>query len=141
MTLGTGAILGALVGAVTFAGAAWGANKIFDQESQRFRLSEDYLTALASQALLKYVVISHFGRGRGRYTAPSAPQQWSAAVQAAMEQHSAEWQALWTNLRALPADAFTEDAPALQAERQAAALLLQRTLQRALQKLYPALAD
>ena len=142
MTLGTGAILGALVGAVTFAGAAWGANKIFDQESQRFRLSEDYLIALASQALLKYVVISHFGRGRGRYTAPSAPQQWSAAVQAAMEQHSADWQALWTNLRALPADAFNmEDAPALQAERQAAALLLQRTLQQALQKLYPALAD
>ena len=58
-----------------------------------------------------------------------------------MEQHSADWQAFWTNLRALPVDAFTDEAPALQAEQQAAALLLQRTLQQALQKLYPALAD
>ncbi|WP_226858121.1 DUF3482 domain-containing protein [Diaphorobacter aerolatus] len=73
MTLGTGALVGALVGAVTFAGAAWGANKMFDQESQRFRLSGDYLTALASQALLKYLVISHFGRA-GAATARHPPR-------------------------------------------------------------------
>ncbi|QIL82776.1 DUF3482 domain-containing protein [Diaphorobacter sp. HDW4A] len=147
LTLGTGAILGALVGAVTFAGAAWGANKMFDQESQRFRLSDDYLTAMVSQALLKYIVISHFGRGRGRYTAPSAPQQWSVAVQAAVQQHAAQWQSLWANLRALPPQSSATDAmadaphsPALQAERQATELLLQRTLAQVLQTLYPTLA-
>ncbi|MBF5005376.1 DUF3482 domain-containing protein [Diaphorobacter caeni] len=155
LTLGTGAILGALVGAVTFAGAAWGANKMFDQESQRFRLSDDYLTAMAAQALLKYIVISHFGRGRGRYTAPSAPQQWSAAVQAAVQQHAEEWRSLWAKLRALSpepsavdaagaAGAAGSDAPlssAQRAELQATELLLQRTLAQVLQTLYPTLAQ
>ncbi|MPM59507.1 hypothetical protein SDC9_106351 [bioreactor metagenome] len=146
MTLGAGAIVGALVGAVTFAGAAWGANKMFDQESHRFRLSADYLTALASQALLKYLVISHFGRGRGRYSAPSAPQQWHAAAQGAIDAHAGEWQALWSGIHALPpsitSHAPTEGEPSEQqmhAEVQAAQMLLQRCLAQALQTLYPSL--
>ncbi|WP_313300401.1 DUF3482 domain-containing protein [Diaphorobacter sp.] len=145
MTLGAGALVGALVGAVTFAGAAWGANKMFDQESQRFRLSADYLTALASQALLKYLVISHFGRGRGRYSAPSAPQQWNAAVQKAVQDHRAEWQELWSGIHAKPAVTEQGDeAPAptpgtAEAEQQSAHMLLHRCLVQALKQLYPAL--
>ncbi len=142
MTLGAGALVGALVGAVTFAGAAWGANKMFDQESQRLRLSADYLTALASQVLLKYLVISHFGRGRGRYSAPSAPQQWSEAVQRAVQSHGEQWTALWLRLHQQPAaaDHPAEEARAeQQAEQQAVQVLLHRCLTDALQALYPAL--
>lgn len=143
MTLGAGALVGALVGAVTFAGAAWGANKMLDQESQRLRLSDDYLNALASQALLKYVVISHFGRGRGRYSAPSAPVQWNEAVQAAMERHRAEWRALWSAIRATPAEAGevpvdASDGPQAGAQVEETALLLGRCLGDVLARLYPA---
>lgn len=71
LTLGAGALVGALVGAIT-GGAAWGANKMFDQEKQSFQLSADYLNAMVSQVLLKYLLVSHFGRGRGRYTSPGS---------------------------------------------------------------------
>lgn len=100
LTLGTGALLGALVGAVTFAGAAWGSNKMLDRDAQRFQLSGEYLTALAGQVLLKYLVISHFGRGRGRYSSPPAPQRWNEAVQAAVAAHAPQWSQCWQALRA-----------------------------------------
>lgn len=99
LTLGAGALLGALLGAAGFAGAAWGANKMFDRQEQRFQLSLDYLTALAAQALLKYLAVAHFGRGRGRYTSPPAPRQWSDAVQAAVQAHAPDWTRLWKALR------------------------------------------
>lgn len=139
MTLGAGALVGALVGAITFAGAAWGANKVFDQEEQRFRLSPDYLTALARQALLKYVVISHFGRGRGRYTSPSAPAQWNDAVQAAVQAHGDQWQAIWAAIGAQKKDAPMADATR-SAHLQSLQLLLNECLQQTLQTLYPGLA-
>lgn len=135
LTLGTGALLGALVGAATFAGAAWGANKMFDQQAQTFQLSTDYLNALAAQVLLKYLLISHFGRGRGRYTSPAAPQPWSEAVQTAMQAQGEEWSQLWDSLRAADASA---DAGAVQTDVEQ---LLQRGLQAVMQQLYPTLSD
>ena len=112
---------------------------MFDQEEQRFRLSPDYLTALASQALLKYVVISHFGRGRGRYTSPSAPAQWNDAVQAAVQAHASQWQALWAAIGAQEKDAPLPDATR-SAHLQSLQLLLGECLQQALQTLYPGVA-
>ncbi len=135
LTLGAGALLGALVGAATFAGAAWGANKVFDQEAQQFRLSPDYLSALAGQLLLKYLVISHFGRGRGRYTAPSAPAQWNEAIQASIHSRANQWQALWSALAC--SDAAPDTACAQSAHAQTLQLLLSECLQHTLQSLYP----
>lgn len=128
MTMGAGALVGALLGAVTFAGAAWGANKVFDQEAQRFTLSGAYLDALAAQVLLKYLVISHFGRGQGRYTSPTAPQHWNEAVQAALHAHAAELAPLWQQLRAAADSA---------APRQALQALLGRCLQQVLDQMEP----
>ena len=138
MTLGAGALVGALVGAVTFAGAAWGANQVFDQKAQQFRLSPDYLSALAGQQLLKYLVISHFGRGRGRYTSPSAPALWSSAVQSAIAARATDWQALWAALAA--AQAPLSEA-SQQAHLQSLQVLLAECLQAALQQLYPDLSQ
>ena len=133
MTLGTGALVGALVGAIAFAGAAWGTNKMLDQTAPQLRLSPDYLTALASQLLLKYLVISHFGRGRGRYSSPGAPRPWVDAVQTAVQSHSQQWQQQWKALAAIPhGTAGTETAP-----QQTIQTLLDACLQQALRTLYP----
>ncbi|GGH66553.1 hypothetical protein GCM10010975_35500 [Comamonas phosphati] len=131
LTLGTGALVGALVGAVTFAGAAWGSNKVLDRDAQRFQLSGEYLTALAGQVLLKYLVISHFGRGRGRYSSPCAPRHWNEAVQAAVSAHAQQWSQGWEALRA-PQPAG-EDAVA-EVQR-----LLQDCLGQIMERLYPEL--
>ena len=135
LTFGAGALVGALVGALTFGGAAWGANKMFDQQTQSFQLSSDYLMALVAQVLLKYLVVSHFGRGRGRYTSPSAPQQWSEAVQAAVQQKAGQWQALWKQVR----EGADTSAEAEKNWQQAVRDLLQQSLIELMQQLYPAL--
>ena len=135
LTLGAGALVGALLGALTFGGAAWGANKMFDQEQQSFRLSGDYLNASVSQVLLKYLLISHFGRGRGRYTSPAAPSQWSELAQVAVQAHAAQWAALWAQLR----EANTAGA-ATDAQRVAIMELLSQSLQQIMADLYPGLS-
>ena len=132
LTLGAGALVGALVGALTFGGAAWGANKMFDQEKQSFQLSADYLTAMVSQALLKYLLISHFGRGRGRYTSPSAPQQWSEAALGVVQLQAAQWAAIWEQARMNE----PESAESLQS---AVNDLLAQSLQQLMNRLYPAM--
>lgn len=131
LTLGTGALVGALVGALTFGGAAWGANKMFDQEQQSFQLSLDYLTSLVSQVLLKYLLISHFGRGRGRYTSPAAPEQWSDAVQAVVQSQAGQWAGIWEQLRS---EALEDDAVDI---RQGMQQLLAQSLQQVMERLYP----
>ena len=142
MSFGAGAVIGALVGAVTFAGAAWGTNKMLDQEAQRFQLSTDYLSALAAQALLKYLVISHYGRGRGRYSSPNAPQQWSEAVQQVMLAESQAWTDIWNHLRTELAEVTIPEGempPAARAEVQLVEGVLGTSLAKVLQRLYPRL--
>ena len=144
MTLGAGALVGALVGALGFAGAAWGANKMFNQEQQRFQLSPEYLNELTGQVLLKYLVISHFGRGRGRYSSPSAPEQWAGAVQAALAQDKELWDGLWKELQtqtvaaqATPSEA-QNSSPGVDLQHQLSTLL-EQSLHRVLSQLYPGL--
>lgn len=134
LTLGAGALVGALLGALTLGGAAWGANKLFDQEQQSFRLSGDYLNASVSQVLLKYLLISHFGRGRGRYTSPAAPRQWSELAQEAVKAHAAQWEALWAQLRGVE-----NAAQAGAAQKSAMMELLSQSLQQIMAALYPGL--
>ena len=143
LTLGAGALVGALVGAITFGGAAWGANKMFDQEKQSFQLSVDYLNATVSQVLLKYLLISHFGRGRGRYTSPAAPQQWSDLTQAVVQSQAEQWAAIWTLVRdEAGAEPTTETRAETAIEVQHATHdLLQQSLQQIMAKLYPMLSD
>lgn len=135
LTLGTGALVGALVGAMTFGGAAWGANKMFDQEQQSFQLSSDYLSTLVSQVLLKYLLISHFGRGRGRYTSPAASEQWSEAAQAVVQEKAGQWAGIWAQLRAeSTVDAVAEAQQSLKE-------LLAQSLHQIMLRLYPDMGD
>ncbi|MEX8192836.1 DUF3482 domain-containing protein [Comamonas guangdongensis] len=131
LTLGAGALLGALLGALSFGGAAWGVNRMFDQKQQSFRLSTEYLTALAGQVLLKYLIVSHFGRGRGSYTSPAAPRQWSELTQAVAQEQAQSWGRIWAEVRR------QEESPA-QAS-QPAQRLLEQGLQQIMDRLYPAL--
>ena len=139
LTLGAGALVGALVGAITFGGAAWGANKMFDQEKQSFQLSADYLHATVSQVLLKYLLISHFGRGRGRYTSPAAPQQWSDLTQSVVQSQAEKWATIWTLAR----DSQEKESAAdrLTEVQRATHDLLQQGLQQIMARLYPMLSD
>ncbi|MCG3188719.1 MAG: hypothetical protein LKCHEGNO_00852 [Burkholderiaceae bacterium] len=90
------------------------------------------MAPLVESALLRYLAVAHFGRGRGQWVEGEAPAFWHDVVGAALAPLGAELQALWAS-RPARSDAADE------AERIAAALqpLLQRAARDVLTRLYP----
>ena len=126
LTLGAGALLGSLVGALTFAGAAWGFNASTDRNRPTVEFAPDFLHTLLVSAVLRYLAVAHFGRGRGNFVEGEAPPFWQAEVEAAMTAHA---RALDTAL-----DAVRADRNAVGRLEEAVAAITEHTLAR----LYPA---
>jgi len=128
LTLGGGMLVGAVVGAATFAGAAWGINKVKGQDRAKARLTNDFLIALATADLLRYLAVIHFGRGRGNYVQGEAPAFWREEVEAVVHVRSGSL------LRIL--DRAREAEEPGEAEAELAGVLEDACLQ-VLRKLYP----
>lgn len=84
LTLGAGALLGSVLGALTFAGAAWGFNASTDRNHPTVEFAPDFLHTLLVSAMLRYLAVAHFGRGRGNFVESEAPPFWQAEVEAAI---------------------------------------------------------
>ncbi|QOL50576.1 GTPase domain-containing protein [Massilia litorea] len=100
LTLGGGALLGALVGGLTAAGAAWGFNQRSDNDKPGVQFADAFLQTLLTGAVLRYLAVAHFGRGRGNYIESEAPAFWQAEVEAALASQSLG--TLWQDVRAAP---------------------------------------
>ncbi|MFO1329657.1 MAG: GTPase domain-containing protein [Rubrivivax sp.] len=122
LTLGGGMLAGGLLGALGAAGAARGLNLVRGTGRSSVGLGAPALAALAEGALLRYLAVAHFGRGRGQWRDGEAPPHWRDAVT----------QALQPEAEALAAAAG--DAAAWQ-------VLLARAATRALDRLYPGAAQ
>lgn len=137
LSMGAGALLGALAGAFTFAGAALGLNRIREQTEHKVQLSDGFLDSLLHAGMLKYLAIAHFGRGRGHYSEAEsslpAPAHWHEALQQHTAPQKARLHALWHNLRASPENDESASQP-LHAELRA---LLGDIVLAAMQQLYP----
>ncbi len=83
MTLGGGALLGAILGALGGAGAAKGVELVRDKGDKTVRWSPEFLTGLLQQALLRYLAVAHFGRGRGDFRRVEEPAWWRAEIERA----------------------------------------------------------
>lgn len=99
LTLGAGAVLGALAGAAGFAGAAWSVNKVKGAETSTVYLSDAALFDATTTALLRYLAVAHFGRGRGLYQDSEAPMFWQDQVRQTLQLHQQELALTWTRLR------------------------------------------
>jgi hypothetical protein len=123
LTLGGGLLAGGLIGALGAAGAARAVNHLRGSGSVAW--SEAALAAQVEAALLRYLAVAHFGRGRGDWAAGEAPPHWRAEVVQALAPHAGALAALWRE----------RDDPA----RLAAALmpLLTEVAQQLLGSLYP----
>lgn len=97
LTLGLGALVGAVVGGLAFAGAALGANKVRQQERPTLTLAPAALTALLQEALLKYLAIAHFGRGRGDFVHADLPADWQTACATVVADHADAVDGLWAD--------------------------------------------
>jgi Domain of unknown function (DUF3482)/50S ribosome-binding GTPase len=99
LTLGGGALLGAIVGALTGAGAAWGFNVGTERDHPVAQFADPFLQTLLVGTILRYLAVAHFGRGRGNFVEGEAPAFWQAEVEQALASQAGDLAALWHALR------------------------------------------
>ena len=87
LTFGAGALVGGVIGALTFSGAAWAFNSSTDRGHSSLHFSQDFLRTQLVAGLLRYLAVTHFGRGRGKFVELEAPGFWQTEVEDAMAMH------------------------------------------------------
>ena len=99
LTFGAGAILGGIAGAL-------GARKLTQRYNEErglaggtVRWSDEFLDARLGAALIRYLAVAHFGRGRGDFAASDPAPRWQAVVAAALARLAAERETLWPGAR------------------------------------------
>jgi Domain of unknown function (DUF3482) len=99
LTFGAGALLGGIAG-------AFGARKLTQRYNEErglaggtVRWSDEFLEARLGAAIIRYLAVAHFGRGRGEFAASDPAPRWHAAVTAALAQHAAQRVGVWADVR------------------------------------------
>ncbi len=87
LTFGAGLLAGGVVGALGAAGAARGFNLVRGTTEASLRWGDDFVAALVPAAILRYLAVAHYGRGRGAWTAGEHPALWRDVVTAAIARH------------------------------------------------------
>ena len=129
LTLGGGLLAGGLLGALGAAGLARGYNLVRGAEVATVTWADEILDGLVASALIGYLAVAHYGRGRGDWTASEHPPHWETVVREALAPGRDALRALWARRARRPG--ADELAAAMEPELEAAA-------RRALSRLYPA---
>jgi GTPase Era involved in 16S rRNA processing len=95
LTLGGGLLVGGVLGALGAAGLARGYNVVRGTDRTEIGWTDDVLHGLVASALLAYLAVAHFGRGRGEWTESEHPAHWQDAVRAVLEERRAAFDLLW----------------------------------------------
>jgi 50S ribosome-binding GTPase/Domain of unknown function (DUF3482) len=132
LTMGGGLLAGALIGGLGAAGVARGVNVIRGTERSWVAWSEAALDAAVDAALLRYLAVAHFGRGRGPWSHSESPAHWRRTSADAIAPQSTALHALWRSRN--PKGERGEES-----NRLAAALgpILTRAARESLRLLYP----
>lgn len=129
LSFGAGALVGGILGVMGFAGATWAFNASTDRSVPSVEFSDDFLYSLVTTALLRYLAIAHFGRGRGNFIQGEAAPFWQQEVEAALASRKESLAQLWQAAR------VQNDGGDASAEH--LALLLQDATAQVLKALYP----
>jgi hypothetical protein len=95
LTLGGGMLLGGLLGAAGSGGIARAYNLSRGADNGVVRWSGEFLDARLQAAVLRYLAVAHFGRGRGDYVDSEYPPQWRDVVARAAGSHAGRTGATW----------------------------------------------
>ncbi len=95
LTLGGGLLLGGVLGALGAAGLARGYNVVRGTEQTEIAWTDEVLDGLVASALLAYLAVAHFGRGRGEWTESEQPAHWQEVVQAVLREQRASFGSIW----------------------------------------------
>jgi len=107
LTLGGGLLAGGLLGALGAAGLARGINVVRGTARSSVTFGDDAALPLAQAAILRYLAVAHFGRGRGDWVQGEAPPHWPAAVAEALAPEAAALGAAWRRRGEADASAAT----------------------------------
>jgi hypothetical protein len=132
LTFGAGMLTGAVLGALGGAGMARGVNVVRGTSDTVLRWEDAFLDGLVTAALLRYLAVAHYGRGRGEWEESEYPPFWRELVVRRVVAHEQTLAAVW-ELRA-DNDAVARMETALQDALGTLALEL-------LEELYPGALD
>ncbi len=113
LSFGAGMLTGAVLGAFGGAGLARGFNTMRSKSVTMIRWDTQFLQAQFSTALLRYLALAHYGRGRGEWRERSYPEFWHALVLRVAGNYAQALDAIWEiretqKDEAALADALTE---------------------------------
>ena len=94
LTFGAGALIGGIVGALGAGGVARAYNQARGEEGH-VRWSAEFLTQRFGAALLRYLAVAHYGRGRGDWIEGEYPAHWHPLVSEVIARHRDEIDAAW----------------------------------------------
>jgi hypothetical protein len=95
LTFGAGALIGGLLGAVGGRGAAKAYNLARGLDASTVRWSADFLAGRFVAALMRYLAVAHFGRGRGDFAEDEYPAHWRELVERAVAGRRAGLDQAW----------------------------------------------
>jgi len=99
ITLGAGALVGGLLGAAGSHGLARAYNTSRGSDRSVARWSTEFLNECLATAVLRYLVVAHYGRGRGDYVESECPEEWRTAVERAIAARPIAWDVTSTSDR------------------------------------------
>ena len=95
LTLGGGLLAGGLIGALGAAGLARCVNLVRGTGQSWVAWNAQALGQFVEAALLRYLAVAHFGRGRGEWAQGESPAHWREVVQRALAAHREALAMVW----------------------------------------------
>ena len=95
LTLGGGLLAGGLLGALGAAGLARAVNLVRGTGKSWVAWNDAALNTMLEAALLRYLAVAHFGRGRGEWERAESAPHWPPLVRAALADEAEALRAIW----------------------------------------------
>jgi hypothetical protein len=127
LTVGAGALIGGILGALGVGGAARAYNEARGAQDGRVRWSAEFLTQRFAAAILRYLAVAHYGRGRGDWVESEYPAHWRPLVDELAARYRAELEPIWNAEGRTSADEVAQQLSPL----------VSRAIREALERLYP----
>jgi hypothetical protein len=96
LTFGAGALIGGVLGAFGAREVTRAYNLARGTESGSVRWSPEFLRERVAAAVIRYLAVAHFGRGRGEFVSGAAPAHWNEAVASAIDSRQHRLGEAWT---------------------------------------------
>lgn len=101
LTFGGGMLIGGIAGALGAGGLSHGYNMVRGESAASVRWSEEFFEGMVRAALLRYLAVAHFGRGRGDYAESEHPLFWQTAVTEVVESQRTQLHSVWEQGRSI----------------------------------------